>query len=73
MDFWGISVSDEVLKKALAMTTKEEMNKRLPNERKRNKIVSFDRPKTMFSDDVLDEIRKIIKNNLRYDFGYVHE
>lgn len=73
IEFWGLEVPTECIEKAIKMTTKEEMKKRLPKDSLYNKIVSFDENCVNISKEILRDAVTVINKELLYDFGYTYD
>ena len=72
MEFWGLDVPARCIEKAIEMTTKEEMKKRLSKDSIYNKIISFGEYRTNISCNITRNVIKIINKELLYDFGYTY-
>jgi hypothetical protein len=71
--FWNLGIPGDLWAKAAAMHTKEEMLKRIPEEKHaRNDRVSIEAKKRMKFDEpeLRERIREKIARELRYRFGY---
>jgi hypothetical protein len=71
--FWNLGISPDIWARAAALHTKEEMLKRIPQERhENNDRVSLEAKKKMKFDEpeLVERIQKKIGRELRYRFGY---
>ncbi len=68
---WGLDIPTECLEKAFAMTTKEEMAKRLTDANvKEQTRVSYRKDNSAVDNQKIEMMRGLIRKHLIYDFGY---
>lgn len=69
--FYILGLDEDAIARSVAMTTKEEMAKRIPgSEKKTNTRLSSREKDVKFSLDSVEMIRDIIRTRIKYDFGY---
>ena len=70
-DIWKLNIPVDSLQQAFDSITKEEMRKRLPDEKKNSNMrVSFRSKSATIPEHRLDMIREHLARRLRFDFGY---